>query len=101
MHLNFGDSGIKALFLRTYDSLEDDGLFIIDPQPWKSYKKTKKTSETTLAHFNSIKIKPDMFKEYLEAIGFKILTTIAYPPDGPLKAKDPKPLIVYQKQVKK
>jgi len=42
-----------------------------------------------------------MFKEYLEAIGFKILTTIAYPPDGPLKAKDPKPLIVYQKQIKK
>ena len=101
VHLNFGDNGIKALFLRAFASLEDDGLFIIDPQPWKSYKKSKKASETTLANFNSIKIKPDMFKEYLEAIGFKILTTIAYPQDGPLKGKDPKPLIVYQKQVKK
>lgn len=97
VHLTFGDNGVKCLFLRAFASLEDEGLFIIDPQPWKSYKKAKRASETTLENFNNIKLKPDMFKEYLEQIGFKILTTIAYPPDGALRYKDPKPLIVYQK----
>jgi 7SK snRNA methylphosphate capping enzyme len=74
--LNFGDVGVKTLFLKAYDQLTDDGLFIIDPQPWKSYKKNKKLSAVTQDNFNHIQLKPNLFKEYLEAIGFKLLQTI-------------------------
>lgn len=121
IHLNFGDQGLKALFLRAYSQLEDNGLFIIDPQPWKSYKKKKKITETTAANFASIKLRPHLFKDYLESIGFKLLATIAgatsqeqiglpcstshdgkevaagtmHPPG--VKVKEGKPLIVYQK----
>lgn len=36
-------------------------------------------TETTSENFNNIKLKPHLFKEYLEQIGFKILTTISTP----------------------
>ena len=91
VHLNFGDIGIKALFLKAFHQLEDGGLFVIDPQPWKSYKKKKKISETTQENFNEINLKPNLFREYLETIGFQLVATIA------AGDKDEKPLIVYKK----
>jgi chemotaxis methyl-accepting protein methylase len=39
IHLNFGDMGVKALFHKVYESLEPNGLFILDYSPWTSYKK--------------------------------------------------------------
>jgi hypothetical protein len=39
IHLNWGDEGVMKLFRRVYELLEDDGIFIVEPQPWKSYKK--------------------------------------------------------------
>jgi len=39
VHLNWGDDGIRKLFTRAYELLEDGGLFIVEPQPWKSYRK--------------------------------------------------------------
>jgi hypothetical protein len=116
IHLNFGDLGLKALFLRAYSQLEDNGIFIIDPQPWKSYKKKKKLTEATAANFSTIKLRPHLFKDYLESIGFKLLTTIigTSPSIGvpsssheanqgtllakaSVKVKECKPFIVYQK----
>jgi len=41
IHLNFGDQGINALFLKVYHQLESGGHFILEPQQWKSYKKEK------------------------------------------------------------
>ena len=73
VHLNFGDVGLKALFLKAYEQLTDNGILIIDPQPWKSYKHKKKLSARTQEHFPQIQLKPNLFKEYLESIGFKLL----------------------------
>jgi hypothetical protein len=49
-------------------------------------------------------LKPNLFKEYLESIGFKLLTTLTAHPlteQGKepkfLSEKESKPLIVYQK----
>ena len=41
IHLNFGGLGVKALFLKAFESLDKNGLFIIEAQNWKSYKKKK------------------------------------------------------------
>ena len=38
IHLNWADTGVKALFLKVYQQLTDGGIFIFEPQPWKSYK---------------------------------------------------------------
>jgi len=41
IHLNWMDAGVKALFLKAYQQLSEGGVFIFEPQPWKSYKTTK------------------------------------------------------------
>lgn len=67
-------------------------------------------TERTQENFNKIKIKPNLFKDYLEKIGFKLMTTITKPQQSvageqqttmamamkPLFT-DEKPLLVYQK----
>ncbi len=39
IHLNFGDAGIKKFFDKVDAMLKPGGLFILEPQLWKSYKK--------------------------------------------------------------
>lgn len=41
IHLNWGDEGIKKLFQKVSDLLVKGGLFILEPQNWKSYNKRK------------------------------------------------------------
>lgn len=66
VHLNFGDTGIKTFFLKAYEQLDKEGLFFIEAQPWKSYKKKKHLAPHFKANFDSIKLKPHLFKEYLQ-----------------------------------
>jgi hypothetical protein len=39
VHLNGGDTALKALFDRLRDALAPRGLLILEPQPWRSYRK--------------------------------------------------------------
>ena len=41
IHLNFGDIGVKRLFLKIEKTLRPGGYFIFEPQDWKSYKSKK------------------------------------------------------------
>ena len=45
IHLHYGDTGVKALFYKVYKSLNPEGIFVFEPQPWKSYKKKKHLDE--------------------------------------------------------
>lgn len=39
VHLNRGDEGLKALFASFHAALAPGGLLLLEPQPWRSYKK--------------------------------------------------------------
>lgn len=71
VHLNWGDAGLKRLFQRVYKHLRPGGLFILEPQPWNSYGKRKKLTETIFKNYHSIRLKPDHFSSYLTTeVGF-------------------------------
>ncbi|CAG8460390.1 1241_t:CDS:2 [Paraglomus occultum] len=73
IHLYHGDEGIKRCFRKIYESLNDNGIFLFEPQEYKSYKKYKKISEITLENYNNIKFRPEHFHKYLmDELGFRI-----------------------------
>jgi hypothetical protein len=41
VHFNWGDAGVKRLFRKAFASLQQGGVFILEPQDFKSYKKKK------------------------------------------------------------
>ena len=46
VHLNWGDAGLAVLFRRVWDKLTPGGLFVLEPQPWRSYKKVTPYTHT-------------------------------------------------------
>jgi 7SK snRNA methylphosphate capping enzyme len=42
IHLNWGDEGLKRAFRRIFCALKPGGIFILEPQEYKSYLKKKK-----------------------------------------------------------
>lgn len=41
IHLNWGDDGMKRFFRRVYRHLHPGGIFLMEPQPWSTYKKRR------------------------------------------------------------
>ncbi len=39
VHLNRGDAGLQALFASFHNALAPGGLLLLEPQPWRSYRK--------------------------------------------------------------
>lgn len=78
IQLNFGDAGVKLAFRRVYRQLNPGGRFILEPQPWDSYKHRKKLSPEILENFQAIQFRPDTFKEYLlgDEVGFREVTEL-------------------------
>lgn len=73
IHLNFGDAGIQRLFDKVYRSLRVDGLFVLEPQEWRSYKKKQSFSQHFRDVIKSIKLHPGQFKTYLtETFPFRV-----------------------------
>ncbi|XP_034020713.1 7SK snRNA methylphosphate capping enzyme isoform X2 [Thalassophryne amazonica] len=71
MHLQSGDMGVVRLFRRVFDSLMAGGIFILQPQPWSSYSRSKRASETTYRNYRSLRLRPEQFTCYLtETVGF-------------------------------
>ncbi|XP_036436650.1 7SK snRNA methylphosphate capping enzyme [Colossoma macropomum] len=80
VHLNWGDAGLKRLFQRVYRHLRPGGLFILEPQPWHSYSKRKKLTESISKNYYSICFKPEQFSSYLTSeVGFSSYELIGTP----------------------
>lgn len=97
IHLNWGDNGIKRLFKKIYDSLNKDGVFILEPQEWRNYKKKKCMNPDFKKIYKMIKLRPKDFGIYLEKeLGFKYLDKVI--PDLNVKHSGFKrPIYFYQK----
>ncbi|CAO1378945.1 unnamed protein product [Diamesa serratosioi] len=73
IHLNFGDDGIKFLFQRIYKQLNTNGILILEPQSFKTYKKRSKLTPEIEENYKNIKLRPSDFKKYLiDEVGFKV-----------------------------
>ncbi|KAG8430131.1 hypothetical protein GDO86_018416 [Hymenochirus boettgeri] len=81
VHLNWGDECLKRMFRRIHRHLNPGGMLILEPQPWSSYGKRKKLTETISKNFSKISFRPDQFKNYLLSpeVGFTSYELIATP----------------------
>ncbi|XP_024120401.1 7SK snRNA methylphosphate capping enzyme [Oryzias melastigma] len=71
VHLQSGDEGVVRLFRRTYQSLSPGGMFILEPQPWSSYSRSKRATDSTFRRFRSLRIRPEHFTSILtDSVGF-------------------------------
>ncbi|XP_066353160.1 probable RNA methyltransferase At5g51130 [Miscanthus floridulus] len=78
IHLNWGDDGLVTLFVKIWRLLRPGGVFIMEPQPWSSYKNNRLVSEVAKENFNTICIYPETFREILlDKIGFRSVELIA------------------------
>ena len=84
MHLCFGDIGVKTLFLKAYEQLEEGGYLIFEQQPWKGYKKQKhhKPEFKECIKGDGIKLRPNLFEAYLKHVGFTKVQTMVDPDQG-------------------
>jgi 7SK snRNA methylphosphate capping enzyme len=73
IHLNWGDDGVRRLFKKVHEHLEDGGLFVLEAQPWSSYKKKQRASEVTKQMYKTIRLYPEDFKGLLESMGFEFV----------------------------
>lgn len=87
VHLNWGDDGIMRLFKRAFRQLRPGGRFILESQGWPSYVKKKGITPETKANFESIRLRPEKFIEYLlsQEVGFvssELIGTPQHPSKG-------------------
>lgn len=87
IQLNWGDDGLKRMFRQVYDSLAPGGVFIVEPQPWKSYRQAfrkQKMPEETRVHFRAITLKPQLYAEHLRrGGGYTPFNGQTHPSDSP------------------
>ncbi|KAI3495840.1 hypothetical protein L1887_38186 [Cichorium endivia] len=73
VHLNWGDESLIALFSKVWKLLQPGGVFILEPQPWKSYVSNCQVSEPSLVfmspvaatNYKNLEIFPERFQEIL------------------------------------
>ncbi|KAG7672011.1 hypothetical protein Ndes2526B_g07034 [Nannochloris sp. 'desiccata'] len=108
VHLHRGDQGLRAFFARVHSLLAPGGVFILEPQPWKSYRaaadKIRRqggaelclSSESFFRRVSELELRPDQFPEVLEnEFGFKLLRRLQ-PPEVTAEGFD-RPMFLFRK----
>lgn len=70
IHLNNGDEGIRSFFHRIFGVLRPGGVFILEPQDWASYAKTRRMNSVLRENAKTLQLRPDDFSRILLEIGF-------------------------------
>ncbi|OAX40621.1 Bin3-domain-containing protein [Rhizopogon vinicolor AM-OR11-026] len=70
IHLNARDEGLRQFFYRVHKCLKTGGVFVFEPQPWDTYSKARRMSETLKENAKHLQLRPDGFGELIEALGF-------------------------------
>lgn len=70
IHLNTGDEGLRQFFYRVHQSLKTGGAFVLEAQPWDTYSKARRMSETLKENAKHLQLRPDDFGGLLEELGF-------------------------------
>lgn len=72
IQLNAGDDGLKQMFKKIYKQLHQGGRFILEPQPFSSYKRRKNLTEEIRKNYDNMKFMPDDYVKYLlsDEVGF-------------------------------
>ncbi|KAJ3680741.1 hypothetical protein LUZ60_017019 [Juncus effusus] len=97
IHLNWGDEGIITLFVKIWRLLRPGGIFLLEPQPWSSYKRNRLVSETTKANYEAIFLRPEKFREILlDKIGFRSGQVITDKLSGTVAGFD-RPILAFHK----
>lgn len=82
VHLTGGDVALKRLFSRMHSCLRPGGVLILEPQLKRSYKIARKKGVVSMKnrHFgNDLKLRPDLFGQYLlseEGGGFESMSML-------------------------
>ncbi|XP_044463518.1 probable RNA methyltransferase At5g51130 [Mangifera indica] len=98
IHLNWGDDGLITLFTRIWRLLHLGGIFVLEPQPWRSYENNRRVSETTATNYRSIVFRPEQFQEILlDKIGFRRVEVITSNGLSDSKTGFNRPIFLFQK----
>eukprot|EP00750_Incisomonas_marina_P012990 INCI17196.1.p2 GENE.INCI17196.1~~INCI17196.1.p2 ORF type:complete len:251 (+),score=36.67 INCI17196.1:816-1568(+) len=65
IHYHHGDSGVRNLFRKVQRALKPGGLFLLEPQPWRSYKKKQRLTPAIHRTVSSIRVRPNLFPDIL------------------------------------
>lgn len=97
MHLNYGDAAVRLVFKRVFRQLHDGGVFILEAQPWSSYKRKKKLTEEIFANFKQINFRPDEFNKFLlgKEVGFREMSELKMA--NPTTKGFKRPIFVFRK----
>ncbi len=69
------------LFRRVHGLLRPGGRFILEPQPWRSYRKRKHASAESARHYSAIRLRPPFTDVLLgEDVGFATMEALGVPP---------------------
>ncbi|CAH8382302.1 unnamed protein product [Eruca vesicaria subsp. sativa] len=97
VHLNWGDDGLINLFSKIWRLLNPGGIFVMEPQPWKSYEKNRRVSETTAMNYRTIVLRPEHFQDILlDKIGFRTVEDLTSSLSGASKGFD-RQILAFQK----
>jgi len=76
VHFAHGDTGIRNLFKRCMKRLKHDGVLVLEPQEWSSYKKKRHLTPAIRETVASIELRPVAFDEHLVSLGLEQVGTI-------------------------
>eukprot|EP00775_Hariotina_reticulata_P007037 gene7037-7251_t len=106
IHLNWGDDGVMKLFHKFYRCLAPNGILVLEPQPFKSYKNAAHkpgVQEAPFHKLDQLKLRPDAFCDFLtQRVGFELVQQLHAVSDAtgsqavPVKGFD-RPILVLRK----